>query len=341
MLAVLSPPRRPPATTHGLLTAAAGSAVALAVAHAFPVMSPLLVAIVLGLVTANIGLPASTLRRLEPGLTVASKRLLRVGVALLGLQLAVSDVASLGWGALGVAATVVVAGIGGALLIGRWLEVGWSQRLLIACGFSICGAAAVAAVDGVIDARKRELVTTVALVVVFGTAMIPLVPLAVDALGLDPWSGGVWAGAAIHEVAQVVATGTALDVTGGALAVAVTVKLARVAMLAPVVAAVGLAARRRGSTRGDGRTPPLVPTFLVGFAACVAIRATGWAGPDLLGAAQVVQTSLLTLAMFALGAGVRRDVLRDLGWRPALLAAATTAWVAAIALAGVLLLGGP
>lgn len=323
----------------GLLVAAAGAAVALAAANLFSGASPLLIAIVLGVVVAN---AAPRLAVLEPGLTLASKRLLRIGVALLGLQLAISDVVGLGWGAMGVAAAVVTAGIGGALLFGKWLGVGWSERMLIACGFSICGAAAAAAVDGVIDARKRELVTTVALVVVFGTAMIPILPTLSGALGLDSTEAGMWAGAAIHEVAQVVAAGSALDATtaaaGGALAVAVTVKLARVALLAPVVAVVGAVARRSGNARRDEHTPPLVPAFLVAFLVLVAVRATGVIGPQALEVAHWVQVALLTVAMFALGTGVRRDVIRGLGWRPLVLATAATMWVAAIALAGVLVI---
>ncbi|MFD3812661.1 YeiH family protein [Rhodococcus sp. NPDC058639] len=323
----------------GLLAGAAGAAVALAAAGLFPGASPLLIAIVLGVVVTNVG---PRLAVLEPGLTLASKHLLRIGVALLGLQLSISDVVGLGWGAMGVAAAVVTAGIGGALLFGKWLGVGWTERMLIACGFSICGAAAAAAVDGVIDTRKRELVTTVALVVVFGTAMIPLVPALSGALGLDSTEAGMWAGAAVHEVAQVVAAGTALDATaagaGGALAVAVTVKLARVALLAPVVAAIGAVARRSGNARRDGHTPPLVPAFLVAFLVLVAVRATGVIGPQALDVAHWVQVALLTIAMFALGTDVRRDIIRGLGWRPLALATAATVWVAAIALAGVLVI---
>ncbi|WP_241386419.1 YeiH family protein [Rhodococcus sp. CH91] len=338
MPAVLSASPRP-TVAPGLLVAGAGTLAALAAAHLVPEASPLLVAIVLGVAVANAGLPTAAVETLGPGMGVASKHLLRVGVALLGLQLAVSDLAALGWGTALVAATVVVAGIGGSLALGRSLGVGWTQRLLIACGFSICGAAAAAAVDSVIDSRTRELVTTVALVVVFGTAMIPLVPLVAEMSGLDTRSAGLWAGAAIHEVAQVVATGTALDAAaGGALAVAVTVKLARVALLAPVIAIVGVVARRRGEGRTDGKPQPIVPLFLLGFLACVAVRSTGVLGPFVVDVAHSVQTALLTAAMFALGTGVRPAVLRGVGWRPVALAAAATIWIAGIALAGVLVI---
>ena len=232
------------------------------------------------------------------------------------------------------------------MALGRVLGLSWTQRLLIACSFSICGAAAAAAVDGVVNAPKRELITTVALVVVFGTVMIPALPAAAALLGLDSTQAGMWAGAAIHEVAQVVAAGGALDagssaaaVGGGALAIAVTVKLARVALLAPVVTWIGVASRRRTDTPTQTRRPPLVPLFLVGFLACVALRATGVLEPALLDAARLTQTALLTAAMFALGTGVRLSVLRGVGWRPFALATASTILVTSIALVGVLLVG--
>ncbi|ATQ31966.1 putative sulfate exporter family transporter [Rhodococcus ruber] len=326
----------------GLAVCAAAAAAALVVARLAGGISPLLIAIVLGALLANTtSLPAST----EPGLAVASRRLLRIGVALLGLQLLVTDVLALGWGVLGLVVAVVVGGIAGTMALGRILGLDWTQRLLVACGFSICGAAAVAAVDGVVDARKQHVVTAVALVVVFGTAMIPGLPLAASALGLDTTQAGMWAGAAIHEVAQVVAAGEAVDagnagaLGASALAVAVTVKLARVAMLAPVVAWIGAVSRRRSREQTEMRRPPLVPLFLLGFLGCVALRATGLLPDPALDVARLAQTALLTAAMFALGTAVRIDVLRGVGWRPFALAAASTVWVSAIALTGILLLG--
>lgn len=340
MIAMLSAPAvRLPAAAPGLLLCTAGAAAAFGVGQAIGV-APLLVAILLGVAVANTVLRRDNAitRTLAPGTAVASKTLLRVGVALLGLQLLVPDVLALGWGTLGVAVAVVALGIAGTLWLGARLGLNWTQRLLIACGFSICGAAAAAAVDGMISARTRELVTTVALVVVFGTAMIPLLPALSGALGLDGTRAGMWAGAAVHEVAQVVAVGSAIDTTAaGALTVAVTVKLARVALLAPVAAGVGLAARRRGETPAGTRRPPLVPLFLVGFLACAALRATGFLPAASVQAAHSVQVWLLAAAMFALGTGVRLDVLRGIGWRPVVLAGFATVWVTAIALAGVLL----
>ena len=298
-----------------------------------PALSPLLIAIVLGAVVANVvDLP----QRVRPGLAFSAKRLLRVGIALLGLQLLLADVLGLGWKVIVVVVAVVALGISGTMVVGGLLGLTWTQRVLIACGFSICGAAAVAAVDGVVDAKEDEVLTAVALVVIFGTLMIPAVPLLSQALGLSDEAAGVWAGGSIHEVAQVVAAGGVIG--GAALGVAAVTKLARVLMLAPVIAILGI--RQRLTVSGaDAHRPPLVPLFVAAFLVCVGVRATGLVPDVVLGAATVVQTALLTAAMFALGAGVRVATIRKVGARPFVLAAISTVWVASIALVGVLLAG--
>ncbi len=316
----------------GLVLCAAAVGLSLLVTQVVPIMSALLVAILLGVVVANtVPLPATT----EPGLKFAAKRLLRLGVVLLGAQLLLSDIAGLGLAMIGTVVAVVVIGIFGTLLIGRMLGVAPGQRLLIACGFSICGAAAVAAVDGVIDAEEEDVVTAIALVVIFGTLMIPAVPLLATLFGLSTEQAGLWAGGSTHEVAQVVAIGGTLG--GSALGAAVVVKLARVLMLAPVLAVLGWHLRRTTVVSAGTKRPPLVPLFVVGFLAMVILRSTGVLGESAVEVAQVGQTVLLSAAMFALGCSVRLATMKKVGVRPFLLAAASTGVVASTALAGVLL----
>lgn len=300
-----------------------------------PAVNPMLIAIVAGAVVGNlVTLP----RWIKPGVDFAAKRLLRIGVALLGLQLMFSDVAGLGWAMIVVVIVIVVSGIAGTMFAGKLLGLSWTQSVLIACGFSICGAAAAAAANGVIDAKEEELLTAVALVVVFGTIMILAVPLLADLMDLSDRQAGMWAGGSIHEVAQAVAAGGVVG--GGALAVATVVKLARVLMLAPVMAYFG-ACRRRMSKgeNADVKQPPLIPVFILGFVGCVALRSSGLLPETLVDGAKVAQTVLLTAAMFALGTGVRVKMLRSVGPRPFVLAGVSTVWVASIALAGVLLVG--
>jgi uncharacterized integral membrane protein (TIGR00698 family) len=221
------------------------------------------------------------------------------------------------------------------MFLGRLLGLTWTQRLLIACGFSVCGAAAVAAVGGVVDADEEETLTAVALVVIFGTLMIPVIPALAAAFGMPDIEAGMWAGGSIHEVAQVVAAGGAIG--GTALGVAVVVKLARVLMLAPIMAILSVRQRRLASGSTTAKRPPLIPLFVLAFIACVALRSGNVLPGVVIADVKVVQTALLTVAMFALGTGVRAAMIRKVGARPFVLAAVSTAWVAAIALLGVAL----
>ena len=316
----------------GLLLCAAAVAVAMAAGAFLPGVSPLIIAIVLGITLTNVvRLPAA----MAPGITFAAKKLLRLGIVFLGLQLVLSDIVSLGAPMLVVIVCIVAGGIFGTLLMGRLLQMRRAQVLLIACGFSICGAAAVAGVEGVTDAEEEDVVTAVALVVIFGTLMIPLVPLLAGLLGLGPELAGMWAGGSIHEIAQVVAAGGIIG--GGALGVAVVVKLARVLMLAPVMAVLSLRQRRAGTAKPGERRPPVVPLFIVGFLAMVLLRSTVDLPDVAVHVGSQVQTALLAAAMFALGCGVKFRSLAAVGARPFILAASATILVAGIALAGILL----
>lgn len=327
--------RQPTVLLPGLVIAAAVTTGALVANHWVATASPLLIAVLAGTTLANSGhLPAAGL----PGLAFAGRTLLRAGVALLGLQLVLTDILQLGAGMVGVVVAIVAGGILLTLAIGRRLGVPAGQRLLIACGFSICGAAAVAAVEGVADVEDEEVATSIALVVLFGTLMIPVIPLASRLLGFSAAQAGGWAGGSIHEVAQVVAAGGVIG--GAALKVGVVVKLARVVLLAPVLAVVGLQSRRSRATGGDEpqlRQPPIVPVFVLAFVGFALVRTTGVLPAPVLDATRVLQTALLTAAMFALGCGVHLASLRRVGGRPLVLAVLSTLAVSTIALAGPLL----
>jgi uncharacterized integral membrane protein (TIGR00698 family) len=306
----------------GLLVAVAGGLAALGVHALLPVLSPTLVAIVLGIVAAGSGRLSSTTR---PGLKVASRQVLRVGVALLGLQLLLPEIVALGWPMLVVIAGVVLLGIAGTLALGRLLGVPPERSLLVACGFSICGAAAVAAVEGVRESKDEDVATVVSLVVVFGSVVMLALPLGAVALGFDPVAAGAWSGASIHEVGQVVVAGGLVG--GAALQVAVAVKLGRVLMLAPVLTVISLRSRRTASVR-----PPLVPGFVLAFVVLACARTLLPVPGAVLDVAGAVQAGALAAAMFALGCGVDVAALRRTGAPVLALAGAATVLVALLGL---------
>jgi len=140
----------------------------------------------------------------------------------------------------------------------------------------------------------------------------------------------VWAGASIHEVAQVVAAGTVLG--GGAVALATTVKLGRVAMLAPMSI---LVARRGAGT--DATKPPLLPWFVVGFVVAVIVRSAGILPEGAIAASSIVTNVLLAAGMFGLGLGIRVRELWPVPGRALLLATISTAIAAGTSLALIVL----
>lgn len=322
----------------GLAVAATAAAVGLLVQRLLPGVSPLTVAIVLGVVVGNLGRPLTALR---PGLQLAAKRLLRIGIVLLGLRLAVPDVLALGLPMLG----VVVATVGLTFVGTQWLarRCGLSPGtgLLMATGFSICGASAIAAMDGVTKNEESEVVTAITMVTLFGSLAIVVLPALQGPLGLDDHRFGLWVGAGVHDVAQTVA---AASVAGPvALAAAVVVKLTRVVLLAPMVAGMSIHRRRTaptGAATTAGR-PPILPLFVAGFIAAVALRSTGWLPTSLLDAAQQVETVLLAVALFALGTGVHLPTLVRTGGRAVFVGLLSWVLIAGLALAGVLLVANP
>jgi uncharacterized integral membrane protein (TIGR00698 family) len=318
----------------GLAVCLAAALLGLAVNRLVPVLSALLVAILAGVIVGNIA--PGPVSRLNPGTGIAAKRLLRAGIVVLGLKVSIGTIAGLGWQTVVLVVVIVAVGIVGSYWMGRAMGLDADASLLVACGFSICGAAAVAAADGVIRPRKEHVATAIGLVVLFGTAMIAIVPAGVTAMRLPASVAAVWAGGGTHEVAQVVAIGGILG--GGALlSAAVVVKLARVVMLAPVMVGMSIWQRRRVGQAG--KRPPLVQGFVAGFLVAVLIRSFLPLPAEVLSAADVAQTILLGMAMFALGLGVNRQALAHASGRAVALGVASTVLVNAIALGGALLIG--
>ncbi|MEU4999579.1 putative sulfate exporter family transporter [Streptomyces sp. NPDC021622] len=323
----------------GLALAALGVAAAGAVHALLPAVPMLTAAVVLGLAAAHVpGVRAVVRGRGKAGLSLAGKRLMRLGVVLLGLKLSLDDVLGLGWATVVMVLGVVAATFFGTWWLGRRMGLPGDQPLLIATGYSICGASAIGAVSEVTESEERDAAVSVALVTLCGTLAIAVLPLLQGPLGLSDAEFGRWAGASVHDVGQVVAT--AQTAGAGALGDAVLVKLMRVAVLAPLVAAVGLSLRARSAARGAGkRRPPVVPLFVAGFIGMVAVRSTGWVPGSVLDLAGHAQELLLAAALFGLGAAVDLPSLTRTGGRVAALGLCAWVVVAGVSYVGVLWVG--
>jgi uncharacterized integral membrane protein (TIGR00698 family) len=275
-----------------------------------------------------------------PGQKFAAKKVLRFGIVLLGTQLALKQVVDLGGRELIVVVGVVALTFLGTLWLGPRLGVSKSLSLLIATGFSICGASAVAAMEGVVEADEEEVTYAIALVTLCGSLAIVLLPLLRNVLGLsDPQLFGSWVGASVHDVAQVIATSS----TGGDTAVqaATVVKLSRVVLLAPLVACVSIWVRRSSSglvaktKKTDKKHVSVVPLFVVGFLVMIAVRTTGVIPDNWLSKLKTIEQVCLASALVGLGSDVRIAKLIKVGGRPLLLALISWFGIAVVSLIGV------
>lgn len=294
-------------------------------------IEPTLLALLLGLATAHLGPPAA---RCTPGITWASRPLLRVGVVLSGWRLGLVPFATLGLGdLLGTAALVAT-----TLLCGRWLArllgVDHGLGLLLAAGHAICGASAIVAADAAARNRARGVPAAIVLVTLAGTLLLLALPPLAHALGLSPATTGIWAGGCLHEVAQALAVGEALGDEGSAMAT--LFKLARVLFLLPLVLLLPRLHRRTDAplhpaANARAARPPL-PWFVGAFALVGGLAAAGLVPDSLVPLLRGSQGTLMLLAMAALGLQAPLRELRTVGWRPLLLTVLLTLFVGAAGL---------
>lgn len=331
----VSLPERVKTLLPGALLAILVGGLAIGIAHWTPAWSALIWAILIGAVLTNaVSLPAA----LQPGITFASKQMLRFAVGLLGLRLSLSQVLDVGPVGLGLVVFAVAATFGFSLLVGKWLGLSKSLSTVLAAGTSICGASAIVAVAGVIDAKEEETAIGVGAITVYGTLVMFLFPVIGSLLGLSAEAFGLWAGASIHEVAQVIAAAFAFDAaspTGASIDIATVVKLGRVLMLAPVAIILSIT-YRRARAPGAPRVSP-VPWFVMLFIITMVIRSS-----ELLPSIAVTRllefdALLLAVSMAGLGLDLRWAKVKAAGLKPLYATLLSTVFIAAISLGWVLL----
>jgi uncharacterized integral membrane protein (TIGR00698 family) len=271
--------------------------------------------------------------RCVAGIEFSSRSILRVGVALLGVRITLSQIASLG---LAPAATVVV-GVVTTILFGAVFarRIGMSKEFGILSGgaVAICGASAAMAIASVLprdEKSERDTILTVVSITALSTLAMILYPIFTTAIRLDHRHAGVFIGGTIHDVAQVVGAGYTISPETGDIAT--YVKLLRVAMLLPSVFAISLLlARRQG---GAGARPPF-PLFLIGFAALVLANSSGLLPRQAIDLANDVSRWALVAAIAALGMKTSFKDLFAAGWRPVGLMVGETLWIAILVLVSV------
>lgn len=314
----------------GLAALIALAAMAVQRASGIGALSPMVLAMLAGIALRN---TRGVAPAFAPGIGFALRPVLRAGIVLLGFRLTFAQVAELGGPGLAVIVAVLIGTFLFTKAAGRMLGVDARLAELIAAGSAVCGASAVLGVNTVTRARDADVAYAIACVTLFGTLSMLGFPLLASALQMSDTQLGLWAGASIHEVAQVIGAGFAKsDLAGQAGTVA---KLSRVMLLAPLILSLGALARRGGAT-DTGRAP--MPWFVFGFIAAVAIASTGALPEAAQPTLATLASFLLTTALAAMGLETDLTQLRQKGLRPLLLGALAWLFVSGLGLGLVLAL---
>jgi uncharacterized integral membrane protein (TIGR00698 family) len=295
----------------------------------------LLVALILGMVGSVIlNKPG-----FKPGNDILAKPLLRIGVALMGFRITISDLQALGWQPFLIAISAAFGTLCLGYLAGRALKLPRATAFLTATSVAICGASAALAIATVLARRpnsntERDVAATVASITIIGTIAVVAYPALCHVLGWPMIPSAVFLGASIHEVSQVLA---ASDVYGeGATPAATTVKMIRVAMMPIVIFGLLMLLSWRDRKQDDTEeSEASVPLFLLGFVVAIVVANTGWLTPEGIKALTHISSLCLIISMVALGANTSIQGVMALGPRAVAALLIQTLIIAAIAAAGV------
>ncbi|MGO4525654.1 YeiH family protein [Microvirga sp. 2MCAF35] len=300
-----------------------------------PWLEALVIAILIGTVVRTLWTPD---RRWAPGIGFSAKTLLEFAVMLLGASISFQAVLDAGLGLILGIAVVVTLAIGASYGLGRWLGLPRRMAILVACGNSICGNSAIAAVAPVIGAKPEDVASSIAFTAVLGVIVVLTLPLLVPVLGLSATQYGVLAGLTVYAVPQVLAATVPVGLVSAQ--VGTLVKLVRVLMLGPVVIALSLiAGRATQEAKPSLAWSRLVPWFIVGFLGLALMRSIGLVPDAILRAIVPTATLLTVISMAALGLGVDLKVLRTVGARVTLAVTLSLLVLLAISLGLIRLLG--
>jgi uncharacterized integral membrane protein (TIGR00698 family) len=272
--------------------------------------------------------------RVGPGLELVAVKALRLGVALLGLRLTVADVASLGWTPVLLVVSAVIATLLFGVVLSRLLGCERQLGVLTGGSVAICGASAAMAISSVLpkgsDTQRQTLFTIIGVTSLSTIAMV-LYPIIGDVLQFNDQEMGIFIGATIHDVAQVVGAGYSVSPTAGDLGT--FIKLLRVAMLVPVVLMIGLIFRNKVSAAVGQEKAPAVPFFLIGFIVLFAVNSTGLIPGVVIQPVANLAPVLLLVAIAALGIRTSMQEVMTIGLKPVLLIVGETLFIAAMVVA--------
>ncbi|EPF80588.1 YeiH family protein [Acinetobacter rudis] len=255
----------------------------------------------------------------KAGIEFTSRTVLRIGIGLLGMRITLEQIAGLGWQISVLVLSLVVITILVSMLVARVMGFKGIFGMLTGGATAICGASAALALSAALPnhpQKEKATLFTVIVVSAFSTIAMIFYPMIANWLELSPSAAGVFLGATIHDVAQVVGAGYSMSTETGDIAT--VVKLMRVAMLLPVIVCAAMITRMQGAD-GTGARPPLLPFFAVGFIIMVCINSTGWVPVNIQTGVNDLSRWCLVTAISALGMKTQLKALASVGIKPILL----------------------
>ncbi|WP_099302271.1 YeiH family protein [Bacillus sp. Marseille-P3800] len=278
----------------------------------FTLVGPLIIAMLLGMLIGNW---TNLDKGLDKRITCSTKIFLRLGIVLLGLRLNLVDIQALGWNGFLYAGTLTIVAFFSVYFISRKLKIDHTLSLLIASGTAICGAAAIAAVAPVVQAKDRVVALAIATIALVGTFFTLIYTGLFPLIQPNPETYGIFAGGTLHEIAHVVAASS----IGGEEAEnhAIIIKMLRVMLLIPVVFILLFVYEHKknaGRPSVSLKTLP-IPYFIVGFLAMSLIQTFSLLPESLVSILIDLAYFLLAMAMAGLGMKVKFHSFKEVGSR--------------------------
>jgi uncharacterized integral membrane protein (TIGR00698 family) len=268
----------------------------------------------------------------KAGIEFTARSVLRFGIALLGMRITLEQIAALGWKPVALVVTLVVVTILVSVVAAKAMGFQRIFGMLTGGATAICGASAALALSAALPnhpQKERATLFTVIGVSALSTLAMIVYPMIAHWAGLSPQEAGIFLGATIHDVAQVVGAGYSMSTETGDTAT--VVKLMRVAMLVPVIVSAAMITRMQGADP-TGKRPPLLPLFAVGFIVLACINSTGWVPHLIQGGVNDLSRWCLVIAISAIGMKTQIKELASVGIKPILLMIGETVFLVALVL---------
>ncbi len=310
----------------GVMLTASISALALHTGAKLTYVTPLIASMGIGMLLRNAFIipPAY-----KPGIFFSMRQILRFAVALLGIRITFEKIIGLGWEGLVIALVPLSLTMFFTIIMGRLLRVSQATSLLIGTGTSICGASAILTAGAITRSRDEDIIVAISSITVFGTISMLSYPFIYKSglLTLTELQYGQWAGASIHEVAQVVTASFGGGERSGEIGI--LIKLTRVAALIPVALILSYLANHGIIKYGDASEEKSItfPFFLLGFLGMVALNSLQFFTPKAIRWIEFFDMFLLTMAMAGMGLETDFRQLLKVGMRPLFLSIFATGFI--------------